>query len=457
MCSPELLLWNDSLSESLQLGFNINSDAQNVANIFSGNHLPDDAQSIALAYAGHQFGHFNPSLGDGRAHLLGEVQDSQGIWQDIQLKGSGPTAFSRQGDGRCAIGPAIREFLMSEALYYLGVPTTRCLAVVATGEKVYRENVMPGAVVTRVAQSHLRIGNFQYLAARGEHEALRRLANYSIDRLFPEIDAQDGSRWLTLLERVMHRQISLVSEWARIGFIHGVMNTDNTAISGQTIDYGPCAMLEVYDPKSVFSSIDRNGRYAFANQPTIARWNLIRFAECLIPLIDDDADKAIAQLEPIIQQFSALFETAYLQVMTNKLGIAEMNSDDGALVQQLLENMTLNRMDYTQTFNRLRNDLSSEDVTLRSELKESYIRWRSRIKGQENQAAELMAKSNPLVIPRNYIIESIIREYETTGSSKRVQDFLKVIRNPYQQLPESQQFQSPAPDGDEHYQTFCGT
>lgn len=454
---PNVLLWNAPLNNQLNLDFDLEADTQRIADIFSGNTPPSGSQSIALAYAGHQFGHFNPSLGDGRAHLLGEVKDNQGIWQDIQLKGSGPTAFSRQGDGRCGIGPAIREFIMSEAMHHLGVPTTRCLAVIGTGEQVYRQTPVEGAVVTRVAQSHIRVGTFQYFAARGLNSELKGLADYCIQRLYPELLEETEDRWLKLLERVMEKQIKLMCEWARVGFIHGVMNTDNTAISGQTIDFGPCAMLEIYDPAAVFSSIDSQGRYAFGNQPTIARWNLIRLAECLIPLISSDAEVAIAKMEPIVHGYAKQFEDAYLKMMSAKLGIVNPKEADLTLIQLILDGMKSSAMDYTLTFNRLRRSLSEADQSLQIELGESYQLWRDRIKQQLPEASELMAISNPLVIPRNHIVESIVSEFEQTGESKLLDDFLRVIRQPYTQLPETSLFQTPASDGDRNYKTFCGT
>ena len=297
---PRLFLFNAALARELGLDDELARDRDALARVFGGNELLPGSEPVALAYAGHQFGQFVPQLGDGRAHLLGEVLDARGRRRDLQLKGSGRTAYSRGGDGRCALGPAIREFVMSEALHALGVPTTRCLAVVTTGESVFRDHRLPGAVVTRVARSHLRVGTFEYFAARQDHDALRTLCDHAIGRHFPELADEPSAeeRYLALLDRVIDRQVRLVVEWMRIGFIHGVMNTDNTAISGETIDYGPCAMMSAYDPGTVFSSIDHGGRYAFGNQPMIVAWNLSRLAHCLVPLVADEADDAVDRLNP---------------------------------------------------------------------------------------------------------------------------------------------------------------
>jgi len=288
---PALFLWNDELAETLPVAKHLSADFEEMANVFSGNKILSGSEPIALAYAGHQFGNFVAQLGDGRAHLLGEVIDTKGVRKDIQLKGSGPTTFSRNGDGRCALGPAIREFIMGESMHALGVTTSRSLAVTTTGEQVYRETIQPGAVVTRIASSHLRVGTFEYFAARDNYQAVETLSDYAIERHYPDLNEAGNQRFELLLSSVIEKQIQLIVEWLRVGFIHGVMNTDNTTIAGETIDYGPCAMLGIYDPKTVFSSIDRQGRYAFGNQPTIAQWNMARFAETLLPLVSSDEKK----------------------------------------------------------------------------------------------------------------------------------------------------------------------
>ncbi len=314
-------MWNSSLAEQLMIPNELKHDSVALAQAFSGNSIMPGSEPIATVYAGHQFGSFVPQLGDGRAHLLGEVLDQFGQRWDIQLKGSGRTSFSRGGDGRCALGPAVREFIMSEAMKALGIPTTRCLAVVTTGETVFRETTLPGAVVTRVASSHLRIGTFQFFAARGDHQALKTLCNYTIERHYPELQEEGQNQYVSFINKVIERQIQLVVEWMRVGFIHGVMNTDNTSLSGETIDYGPCAMMGIYDPQTVYSSIDTMGRYAFGNQPDILQWNIARFAECLLPLINADRNKAVDQVGPVIAEFPDRFEKEYMKMMGKKLGL----------------------------------------------------------------------------------------------------------------------------------------
>lgn len=459
---PKLLLWNDDLAESLNLDQALCRNANLKALLFSGNQLPEGADSIALAYSGHQFGQFNPQLGDGRAHLLGEVLDNNMNRFDIQLKGSGPTPFSRRGDGRCALGPALREFIMSEAMYFLGVPTSRCLAVVATGESVYRETRKPGAVVTRVAASHIRVGTFQYFASRQDSESLKALLDYSIERHFPELDPGADDRAMAFLAAVMQKQITLVVEWMRVGFIHGVMNTDNTAISGETIDFGPCAMMGAYDPATVYSSIDTQGRYAFGNQPSIALWNLTRLAECLLPLISNDEQAAIARVEPLLKTFAESFQQSYFAMLGKKLGMTAISLDDRGLVEELLQVMLLQKLDYTQTFIDL--TLSLDDEMTAGSLKETFGEWYSGWRGRLDQSADtleisqsLMQANNPVVIPRNHHVEAVLKNCEETGNTDAVDDFLKVLRSPYRELPETTRYRDLPADGDNSYQTFCGT
>lgn len=459
---PELFLWNNELAESLQLPESLINDPALQAQYFSGNQLPVGADAIALAYCGHQFGHLVPQLGDGRAHLLGEVLDKDNRRFDIQLKGSGQTPFSRQGDGRCAIGPAIREYIMSEAMYHLSVPTSRCLAVVTTGEPVYRETRKPGAVVTRVASSHIRVGTFQYFVIRNDLESLDRLLDYSIDRHFQEIDIAGENKIIRFLEAVIAKQIALVVAWMRIGFIHGVMNTDNTAISGETIDYGPCAMMGTYHPGTVYSSIDEHGRYSFANQPYIALWNITRLAECLLPLISNDQQQAIAAVEPVLSKFSEQFETDYFRMLANKLGLADITPGEREFITELLDKMEKQQLDYTLTFNRLGQSLGDENIAknLTDELGDWYESWRMRLDNSEegiHSARTLMKINNPVVIPRNHHVEKVLKNCEEEGDVRTVEEFLTVLRSPYHELPTTGNYQDLPADGDRNYRTFCGT
>ncbi|MEW6999250.1 YdiU family protein [Colwelliaceae bacterium BS250] len=459
---PELQLFNSSLALRLGLDNELLSNKHLLAQYFSGNELPPGAEPIALAYAGHQFGQFNPHLGDGRAHLLGELLDDQNIRYDIQLKGSGPTHFSRQGDGRCALGPAIREFIMSEAMHALGVPTSRCLAVVTTGEQVARNSYQPGAVVTRVATSHIRVGTFQFFAARSDLESLAALTDYAITRHFGDINLTDDDKVVKFLEHVIDKQIALVVSWLRVGFIHGVMNTDNTAISGETIDFGPCAMMGTYHKDTVFSSIDRNGRYAYGNQAKIAQWNMARLAEALLPLIDSEQDKAVALVEPLIHQFSEKFEQAYFAMYANKLGIEHYNDSDTELIVELLDIMQTKQLDYTQTFNQLTDSLTQADIknSMATSLGDWYQTWLSRLQSLNSdmtQIQSLMRHSNPVVIPRNHHIENVLQQCEQSGDFSSAEKIIKVLASPYAVIAETANYQDAATDGDNSYQTFCGT
>ncbi len=469
---PSLLLWNDTLAEQLLLSDELRNNSDLQADYFSGSLLPEGAEPVALAYCGHQFGHLNPQLGDGRAHLLGEVLNKDGQRVDIQLKGSGRTAFSRQGDGRCALGPALREFIMSEAMFYLGVPTTRCLAVVATGEEVYREDVKPGAVVTRIAASHIRVGTFQYFAIRDDIESLNNLLDYAIERHYPQIAGSENEA-LAFLEAVMQKQIELVVAWMRVGFIHGVMNTDNSAISGETIDFGPCAMLGAYDPGTVYSSIDHGGRYAFGNQPTIALWNITRLAECLLPLIDKDEKQAVEKAKGVLEQFHSDFESNYFTMFANKLGFEQPQDKDIECIVELMELMKNQQMDYTQAFvalsDSLKNNIESNTSALQENSKSKEIvnklgdwhsTWRQLLEEKHiepSSAVDLMQKSNPVVIPRNHHVEAVLKDCEESGSTQAIKDFLLVLRSPYQSLPTTHLYQDSPDDGDKYYQTFCGT
>lgn len=460
--APRLLLWNSSLAERLMVPDELRHDSAALAQFFSGNRLLPGSDPIATAYAGHQFGSFVPRLGDGRAHLLGEVLDQSGRRKDIQLKGSGRTSFSRGGDGRCAIGPAVREYLMSEAMQALGVPTTRCLAVVTTGEKIFRETSLPGAVVTRIASSHLRIGTFQFFAARGDQKSLKTLCDYTIDRHYPELQEEGLNRYVLLIERVMERLIHMVTEWMRVGFIHGVMNTDNMALSGETIDYGPCAMMGVYDPQTVYSSIDRVSRYAFGQQPAIVQWNIARFADCILPLINTDTTEAIDQVGPVIAEFPDRFSRVYLKMMGKKLGLTSFKQSDQKLVFSFLEQLKERRKDYTITFDLLTKSLMSEDVAfrMRNELGETFDLWQKRLTRQDEtlqSVQQVMRQHNPVVIPRNHHVEAVIQECEKTGKINMAKAFLQVLHSPYEELAHTSRYQDPPSDGDKGYRTFCGT
>ena len=447
VASPQLLLWNESLAKE----FNINVAAGLRASTFSGNEK-QAIPAVALGYSGHQFGHFSPRLGDGRAHLLGAISDDENQLWDIQLKGSGATPYSRGGDGRCALGPAIREYVMSEAMHALGVKTTRCLAVVGSGETVYRNPPQAGAIVTRVATSHIRVGSFQYLAPQGDVEGLKNLADLAIERHYPEITDTGSQRYLAFLGAVIKNQVKLVVSWMRVGFIHGVMNTDNTLVSGETIDYGPCAMMNSFDFDTVFSSIDKQGRYAFGNQPNIANWNCARLAESLIPLISDDDEQAVSLMTPFINIFAEQFNTEFTAMWAQKLGLNESSDSSGELIAELLTLLKDNQLDYTNAFDALTESLKGE-----KSVPESLIEWRAKwVSLTDDNSYEVMRAANPRVIPRNHVIEEIIAQYNATGSSELLQRFIKIASNPYSNSEELSEFCSP-PTNDNDYQTFCGT
>jgi uncharacterized protein YdiU (UPF0061 family) len=393
----------------LNLDFS-NLDNQELSELFSGNSLPKGSNSIAQAYAGHQFGHFT-MLGDGRAVLIGEHLSKDNKRYDIQFKGSGKTAFSRNGDGRAALGPMLREYIISEAMNGLGIPTTRSLAVVKTGEDVIRETSQPGAILTRIASSHIRVGTFQYIAARQKKDEIEVLLNYVIDRHYPDIK-NSKNKATELLSIVLEKQINLVVNWMRVGFIHGVMNTDNMSISGETIDYGPCAFMDTYDPKTVFSSIDQMGRYAYFNQPVITKWNLSRFAECLIPLIDKNQEKAIELATEIINSFEKKYEEKWLNMMRDKLGLFGMDEKDKFLILDLLTWMHQKKIDYTNIFCHLMNENIKEDKDYEDEdFKNWKKRWNERLKTNNNtpeKSLKLMRSANPIVIPRNHKVEEAL-------------------------------------------------
>ena len=453
---PEIILLNNDLAKLLSLDFSKISNSE-LSNIFSGNLLPAGSNSIAQAYAGHQFGHFT-MLGDGRAILLGEHVSQSNKKYDIQFKGSGKTAFSRNGDGRAALGPMLREYIISEAMNALKIPTTRSLAVVKTGELIQREKALQGAILTRVASSHIRVGTFQYIAARQKDDELKTLLNYTIDRHYPEIK-NSNNQALDLLNRLIERQCDLVVNWMRVGFIHGVMNTDNMTISGETIDYGPCAFMDTYDPKTVFSSIDQNGRYAYCNQPGITKWNLARFAECLIPFFEKNQKKAIQIATETINDFEKKYEEKWMNMMRNKLGLSGLDNKDKPLILDLLTWMHEKKADYTNTFCHLMNlDPKKEKIFEDSKFIVWKKRWKERLlKNDNNQikSKELMKNNNPLVIPRNHKIEEALEAAEL-NDMEPINKILEILKNPYDKQSEIIDYQYPSKSS-EKYQTFCGT
>ena len=453
--NPELVVLNDQLAKDLNLDFS-KIEKKDLSQIFSGNTLPKGSTTIAQAYAGHQFGHFT-MLGDGRAVLLGEHLVNNTNRYDVQFKGSGRTSFSRSGDGRAVLGPMLREYIISEAIHALKIPTTRSLAVVKTGEKVVRENLLPGAILTRVASSHIRVGTFQYIAAKQNIDDLNTLVDYTINRHYPEIQSSKNKA-LDLLNLVMERQCKLVVNWMRVGFIHGVMNTDNMTISGETIDYGPCAFMDHYNPKTVFSSIDQLGRYSFSNQPPITKWNLSRFAECLIPLIDKDEDKAIQLATEIIDNFQNIYEEKWLNMMRDKLGLFGKSKDDKKLIDDLLTWMEKNKADYTNTFCYLMNvKIGNNSLYDDKEFINWSNNWKNRIfinNNSKDKSLELMKKTNPIIIPRNHKVEEALKA-ANENDLEIMNRLLSNLDNPYSEQKDIEDYQLPS--NNEGYQTFCGT
>ncbi|MCV0427463.1 MAG: YdiU family protein [Roseibium sp.] len=461
---PSLVLFNTSLAQELGLQTSALETPQGAA-IFTGMVKPEGSSPLAQVYAGHQFGGFSPQLGDGRALLLGEIIDTNGRRRDIQLKGSGPTPFSRGGDGKAVIGPVLREYIIGEAMHALGIPTTRALAAATTGETIFREGPKPGAVLTRVASSHLRVGTFQFFAARGETEKVRQLADYAIARHDPDLaDTQD--RYLKLLGRVIERQASLIAKWVLVGFVHGVMNTDNTTISGETIDYGPCAFIDAYNPAAVFSSIDHGGRYAFGRQPMIAQWNLARLAETLLALIDpDDLDKAVERASSELGRFPELYKSAWLDGMRAKTGLQGKEEGDQSLVEALLTMMQNQNVDYTLLFRHLAHAANGNAEKARAlfEAPEAFdawlIDWRERVSRQNidhNATSTNMNQVNPAYIPRNHKVEEALQAAET-GDYTLVKQLLEVLRTPYSENPAHEAYANPPPGDFGPYRTFCGT
>ncbi|MBC8308507.1 MAG: YdiU family protein [Pelagibacterales bacterium] len=455
--SPELTIFNYNLAEKLGLNFS-SIEKNDLSKLFSGNLLPEGSKSIAQAYAGHQFGHFT-MLGDGRAVLMGEHVSKNNERFDIQFKGSGQTPFSRNGDGRAALGPMLREYIISEAMHSLNVPTTRSLAVVKTGEDVVRENILQGAILTRVASSHLRVGTFQYVAMRNNESELRTLVDYTINRHYPNIK-KSKNKAIDLLKVLIELQIDLVVNWMRVSFIHGVMNTDNMSISGETIDYGPCAFMDTYDPQTVFSSIDESGRYAYFNQPSITKWNLARFAECLISLIDPKKEKAIEIATETINSFDKSYETKWINMMRDKLGLFGQDQKDQVLIIDLLTWMHKNKADYTNTFCFLMDENFQHNKIYNDENFLTWKeRWKERLKLNNNTPEKylsLMKSVNPLVIPRNHKVEEVLESANNNDLSP-LKKLIKVLEKPYEKTKENIDYQSPAPASDKKYKTFCGT
>ncbi len=463
---PALLRWNYSLAE--ELGLDVRAiEPSRLAAIFSGTELPLGAQPLAQAYAGHQFGGFNPQLGDGRALLLGEVIDRNGRRRDIAFKGSGPTSFSRGGDGKAAVGPVLREFLIGEAMHALGIPTTRALAAVATGERVRRERSLPGAVLTRVAASHIRVGTFQFFAARGDDEKVRKLADYVIERHEPQLLGR-SDRYLALLRAVVERQADLLAQWMLVGFIHGVMNTDNMAVSGETIDYGPCAFMEAYSPATVFSSIDVHGRYAYGRQPQIAGWNLTRLAETFLPLIDaESTDRAVAEATAVLEEYPRLYEAAWLSRVRTKLGLATPHADDAALAKDWLTLLDRNEVDFTLAWRRLAGTVAGDSQPLEQLFKSSpdLTPWLERLRRRIEQegrpiadAATSMRRVNPVYIPRNHLVEVALAAASDDGDLAPFDGLLDAVKQPYDERPGLEHFAAPAAASyTACYKTYCGT
>lgn len=463
---PALVRVNRELADLLGLDADALASPEGVQ-ILAGNRLPEGAEPLAQAYAGHQFGGWVPQLGDGRAILLGEVVDRDGVRRDIQLKGCGRTPFSRGGDGRAALGPVLREYIVSEGMHRLGIPTTRALAAVTTGEPVYRETTLPGAVLTRVARSHIRVGTFQYFMARRDVDAIRALADHAIARHYPDAAAAERP-YLAFLESVIAAQAALVAKWLGVGFIHGVMNTDNCSIAGETIDYGPCAFMDRFHPGTVFSSIDRGGRYAYGRQPSIAQWNLVQLAQCLLPVLDDDGDTALELAQAAIDGYATRFDAELLTVFRAKLGLMEPRDGDLALVQDLFERMAAGGADFTLTFRRLAGLLAGGDGAPARDLFVDptafdawETTWRARLAEEaplpETDRAAALRAANPAVIPRNHQVEAAIRAAEDEGDYTVFEALLAALAIPFEERPEHAAYRLPPRPEEEVKQTFCGT
>ena len=450
---PKTVVLNNKLSSELGIDFS-NLSSADLSNFLSGNTLPTGIGPFAQAYAGHQFGNFT-ILGDGRALTIGEQTTPKGKIYDIQYKGSGRTPYSRGGDGRAALGPMLREYLISEAMFHLNIPTTRSLAVVETGEKVLREKPLKGAILTRVAASHVRFGTFQFLAAHKDIDAMSKLLDYCIKRHFPEI-LDNPNKVIKFIELVMSKQIDLIVNWMRVGFIHGVMNTDNSTICGETIDYGPCAFMDQYDHKTVFSSIDFQGRYSYGNQPATIHWNLIRFAESLLPLIDKNESKSIEIAQKTIDSFSEIFNEKWQNMMRSKLGLTDQSEEDEALIKDLLSWMQSNKPDFTNTFCNLMDIKHANDEEFEDN---EFLAWKKNWKDRvnNNDYLNIMKKTNPILIPRNYLVEEALTEAESEGKFIKFKELLTVLSKPYEQLDIDEKYLKTPQIQVEPYKTFCGT
>jgi uncharacterized protein YdiU (UPF0061 family) len=456
--APSLIAFNHALA--MELGVDrAQADDADLAQYCAGNRIPAGGRPLAMAYAGHQFGSFVPQLGDGRALLIGEVVDRLGRRRDLQWKGAGPTPFSRRGDGRAAMGPVLREYLVSEAMHALGIPTTRALSAVTTGERVLRDDgPLPGAVLIRVAASHIRIGTFEFFAARGDTDGVRTLADYVINRHYPEL-TEAADRYFGLLQAVAERQCALLARWMQVGFIHGVMNTDNMTVSGETIDFGPCAFMDEYDPSTVFSYIDRRGRYAYGNQPVIMQWNLARFAETLLPLIDADANVAVERATALVQSIPARYSEHWLSGFRRKLGLQTAAADDATLIDELLQLMQAEHADFTNTFLALADaatDAGVLPVTFAS-WRDAWISRLAREPGGTQAAIETMRQANPAFIPRNHRIEAIISAAVTHGDFAPFHELHAVLSRPFDDQPEHRALREPPRPDERVRNTFCGT
>jgi len=481
--NPALIRFNSALAQELGIELNTASSSacssdnndNELAQIFSGNQIPDNAAPLAMAYSGHQFGQLNPQLGDGRAILLGDLLDIQGLRRDIQLKGSGRTPFSRSGDGRSPLGPVLREYILCEAMHALGVPTTRALAAVSSGEWVIRDGREPGAVFTRVAASHIRVGTFQYFALRRDGEAVKQLADHVLARHYPHINSSDDDAYLQLFEAICHKQAELIAQWMQLGFIHGVMNTDNMTVSGEAIDYGPCAFMDAYHPETVFSSIDRHGRYAYQNQPAIGQWNLARLAETLLPLFNDDEKTAVEKATAILQDIALWQQQAWLEHMREKLGFSALKNSDQALIENLLALLAEGRIDYTLFFRRL-SDCSQPDsarqallellnlpecrssATLLQNINNWLDDWQQQLiqRGDSDSAGQRMLNKNPAYIARNHRVAEAIAAAEE-GDFSVFEQLLQVLAEPYSNKAEYADYEQPPKPDEKVLRTFCGT
>ena len=465
MRNPELIIYNQALGKELGLAATAFGSAD--AALYAGNQIPEDAQPLAMAYSGHQFGHFTPNLGDGRAILLGQVVTPGGRSIDIHMKGTGKTAFSRDGDGRAALGPVLREYLVSEAMYRLGVPTTRALAAVSTGEAVYRERILPGGIITRVAASFIRIGTFEYFTARDDMAGVKRLADYVIDTHYPQLKESE-TPYLGLLDTVIEGQAALIAQWMQLGFIHGVMNTDNMSITCETIDYGPCAFMDHFAHDRVFSSIDRHGRYAYNNQPNIGLWNLIRLTECLLPLIDADAETAVKIAQPHLEKFIHSYQQHWLKGMRAKFGFKSEFDEDKALIDELFAIMAEGNADFTLTFyqlSRLEMDASDDAAMLAlfddaPAITRWLAKWRERLRREtsdDDGRKTMMRSVNPVYIPRNHLIEAAIRAAEDRGDLTVFHALHEVLQRPYEVQPGKEAYMQQPQPHEVVQQTFCGT